>query len=164
MENWSRQKKAAEGFIQGAIKYDAKEMKKYMTEDEASGLEDDDLSADMFAADEDFNFMADVVKNLTYKFKSGDVKAEDKETQLTYELTRPDVTAMIEEIQKQVEANGEYTKPSIDVKKFANKTVEIKIDLTKENDAWKVKGSDDLALQIWALDEFLDALGSFFGE
>lgn len=60
--------KAAEGYLHAIIKFDSDEMKKYMTEAEAAELGDEDISEDMFAIDDDVNFLADIVKNITYKF------------------------------------------------------------------------------------------------
>ncbi len=158
-------KKSAEAFVDALIKFDATELKKHMAEAELEDFSDDDLSEDTFADDEGFDFMGDVIKNTSIKFKSGEIKPEDKETQLTYEMTRSDLSAIMKELEDQVKKGGEDIVPSIDVKKIANKTMDLTIDLVKEKDEWKVTHADDLVMTIWGVDEIMEyVFGNMGGE
>ena len=157
-------KKSAEAFVDALTKFDAAELKKHMAEADLKDFTDDDLSEDMFADDDGFDFMVDVIKNISVKFKSGEIKPEDKETQLTYEMTRSDLTAILKEMEDQVEKGGEDTVPSIDIKKIANKTLDLTIDMVKEKDEWKVTHADELATKIWGVDEIMEYVFANLGE
>lgn len=156
--------KAAEGYLHAIIKFDSDEMKKYMTEAEAAELGDEDISEDMFAIDDDVNFLADIVKNITYKFKSGEVKPEDTEAKLTYVITRADIDAVVKELNDQAMKAGDDAMPSIDVSKIVTKPIEITVDLIKEKDEWKVNHADDLTMEVWGMYDFLEALFALGGE
>lgn len=157
-------KKSAEAFFDALIKFDGPELKKYMAEADLKDFSDDDLSEDMFADDEGFDFMTDVIKNTSIKFKSGEIKPEDKETQLTYEMTRSDMSAIFKELEDQAKNAGEDTMPSIDVKKIANKSLDLTIDMVKEKDEWKVTHADDLVMKIWGVDEIMEYVFANLGE